>query len=274
MATSNDVVALTNAYRSAQIRRATVIAALVAAYYRQKVAFNSPTSIQAWLDFVVPKIMAEHDRSAQLGATFGDTVRKIELPDLRDGFRFEPIKGAVVDQVKSSLLVVGPSAEVRQVAKIERMDLAPTVKQAMLEDIHKTAADKIAGSVVRHVQNGTRRTVEDNINRDRVALGYVRVTRDKPCFFCAMLASRGLEYNTYSKDSFAKSDPRFVGPGNAKVHDNCQCNLKPVYRADDEILAGNVRFEDMWYELSGEGDADPLTNFRRNYEGRGTTKAA
>ena len=117
MAASSDVVALTGAYRQAQIRRATVIAALVAAYYRQKVVFNSPGSVQAWLDFVVPKIMAEHDRSSQLGATFGDTVRKIELPDLRDGFRFEPVKGAVAEQVKSSLLVVGPTAELKQVER-------------------------------------------------------------------------------------------------------------------------------------------------------------
>jgi hypothetical protein len=83
-----------------------------------------------------------------------------------------------------------------------------------------------------------------------------------------MLASRGLDGGIYLRDSFDLSDPRFVGDGTAKVHDHCGCSLKPVYTRGDAILADNQKYVDMWAEFSGQGDADMLTNFRRNYEGR------
>lgn len=249
------------------------MAAYVASQYRRRVDFRNPASFQAWLDLVLPRILEGHEQSADLGAKWGNKMRELEFPDMRDGFQFEPITSINREQLTTSLAVVGPVRQRKKADEIAQMDISPTMEKAMLTQAKRMAEKEIAGATLRHVQNGGRRSVENGISEDKVALGYVRVTRENPCFFCAMLASRGLEYGTYGEDSFDRSDARFVGPGDAKVHDRCQCSLKPVYRRDDEILADNMRFEAMWYDLSGKGDADPLTNFRRNYEGRPITKS-
>jgi hypothetical protein len=249
------------------------VAAYVAGQYRRRVNFKDQSSFDAWLDLVLPKIFEGHEKSADLGVRFANDMRELELPDLRDGFKFEPITSINRAQLATSLAVVGPVRQNKKADEIAQMDISPIMEKAMLTQAKRDAEKEVAGATLRHVQNGGRRSVENGISEDKVALGYVRVTRENPCFFCAMLASRGLEYGVYGEDSFDRSDARFVGPGDAKVHDRCQCSLKPVYRPDDEVLADNARFEAMWYDLSGQGDADPMTNFRRNYEGRPITKS-
>lgn len=265
MATTSE--RLTKAHRAAQVRRAANIAALVALYYRKKVRLDDPESLERWFRIMLPRILEQHDRSAVDAAKFADKIREIEA-DANDDFRFEPIRSITEEQVRTSLRVVGPVAYQKKATEIRRLDVSPTQSQALLTRAQDETAGKVAASVLRHVQNGGRRTIERNLPNDVKALGYVRVTRDHPCYFCAMLASRGLEYNPYGQDSFDASDARFVGPGDAKVHDSCQCSLKPAYRRNDEFLEANKRFEAMWLELSGQGDSDPLTNFRRGYEHR------
>lgn len=253
-------------HRRSQARRAANIAALVALWYQKKVVLEDPDSLERWFEIMLPRILAEHEKSALEGAKYANALRALDV-DTNTPFTFEPVISLNRDQAATSLRVVGPVAYRKHVAKIDSLDIGPTVKRAMLAEAKKVTARSVAGSVVRHVQNGARRTVEEGVAKDPVAFGYVRVTRDKPCYFCAMLASRGLEGGIYQADSFDMSDPRFVGAGTAKVHDHCQCHMAPVYRRDDETLLANKRFEDLWYEMSG-GEADMLTNFRRNYTKR------
>jgi hypothetical protein len=135
----------------------------------------------------------------------------------------------------------------------------------MLTEAKEIAARNIAGATIRHVSNGGRQTLVDATERDTKALGYVRVTKDKPCFFCAMLASRGL---VFAEDSFDASDPRFTGDGTAKVHDNCSCTMKPVNRRkDDPFLAKATDFEDLWSRWgAGGGGQKAALRFRRGYD--------
>ena len=264
---------MTLAFRAAQIRRAALIAALVSIYFREKVSVDDPTAVDRWLDLMVPKVLEHHERSAQDAALFGDRLRAVELPGIEVPYKYDPIISVTPEQIRSSLLSVGVGSRNKKVAEIRSLpetQFPPTTKRMLIDEADRVASERVASAVARHVQNGSRRTLEDNAKRDPMTIGYVRVTRDDPCFFCAMLASRGLEGGLYQKDSFDLSDPRFVGEGTAKVHDNCGCGIKPVYRRSDEILAQNQKFTDMWYEFSGNGDADALTNFRRNYEGRAT----
>lgn len=265
MATATDVLA--RSFRARQVRRAANIAALVSLYYAKKVKLDDPESLERWFKIMLPRILEQHDRSAEEAARFADAIRKIEV-DAVDGFRYEPERTINAEQLRTSLRVVGPVAYQKKATEIKRLDISPSVRKSMLTKAQEDTAGNVAGAVLRHVQNGARRTIEHGVQKDQRALGYVRVTRENPCYFCAMLASRGLEYNPYGQDSFDESDARFVGPGDAKVHDSCQCGMKPVYLRDDKILEANKRFEAMWYDLSGQGDADPLTNFRRGYEGR------
>lgn len=257
MATT-DSVALTQAYRLSQARRAAAIAALVAYYYRNRVNVEDPGSVRRWIDLMLPKILAEHDWVARRAAAYGNAIRKLEVGSL--DHRFEPTVGAIAEQVERSLMFVGPGRHLRKINEVRVADLPPVSKAALIADAREEAAAAVAASTMRHVQNGGRQTLYDNIQEDKDALGYIRVTRDNPCFFCAMLASRGIVFGV---DSFDESDPRFTGKGTAKVHDNCYCALKPVYGLGDPLLINTANFEALWWLSDGTANG-----FRKLYEGR------
>lgn len=264
MATATEVRKLTTAYRSYQVQRAALVATLVAAYYRSKVDPEDPSAVERWLNTMIPRILGRHDEVALAAAKYASTVRHLELPN-EPKIEFTPSLGAIEEQVKRSLLVVGPGDYLNKMREIRALDVSPMQEKALIRDAKEVTARKIAASTVRHVQNGGRQTLIEAARNDRVALGYVRVTKDKPCFFCAMLASRGL---VFAEDSFAGSDPRFTGDGTAKVHDECQCTMKPVYRREeDPFLQATQKFTDMWTEWgAGGGGSDAVLRFRRGYE--------
>lgn len=265
LAPATEAGLLTAAFRAAQARRAAAIAALVAVYYRTRVDVQDPESIEAWLRIMVPRILREHQIGANQAALFANTLRRLEVPGA-PAFTFTPSSAANEEQVRTSLMVVGPKSYTSRVADIRRLDekqFTATDKQALIRDLERATEVQISGAVARHAQNGARRTIQDGIREDPVALGYVRVTRDQPCYFCAMLASRG---RVYEEGAFDDSDPRFTGPGDAKVHDHCQCHLKPVYLETDDYLERSKFFRDLWLEMSTGSSRDAILTFRRAYE--------
>jgi len=276
----SEVRRLTEARRVQQSRRAAAVAALVAFYYRRIVKLDDPRSIDRWLEKVMPLVMQESDKQAIAAAKYGNALRVLELGGGRQSFTFEPVKALTTEQLEKSLRHVGPDRERRALEKI-LPDRAPfgeeessTVKisrantrKALEEEIRETALRSVGGAVARHAQNGARQTTYDNIQADPVCLGYLRVTKSDPCYFCAALASRGI---IYGEDSFDESDPRFTGNGTAKVHDSCACALKPVYTDSDEYTVDAANFEALWFEGSVPtgNSSDPMYNFRRYYEKR------
>jgi hypothetical protein len=261
----SDAARLTSAYRQAQATRAAQLAAVVALYYRTRVDPSSEASVRRWLDLMVARIMAEHRYSAQQGALFASTLRRIELPTApTKSFLAHTV--ATEQQIETSLRVVGPAAWQSKATEIYKSDDDPLDKQAQLDELKQNIETRILGATLRHVQNGGRQTTYAAAVTDRQALGFVRVTRDKPCYFCAMLASRGLQESyTYSEDSFELSDARFTGEGSAKVHDNCQCHLKPVYTENDDYVDRSEFFEALFREFSTGSSAEAIRTFRNGY---------
>ena len=102
-----------------------------------------------------------------------------------------------------------------------------------------------SGAASRHVLTGGRRSLLTLVRDDMQAIGWVRVTDGDPCYFCAMLASRG---PVYKKGSFSASDPRFTGPGNVKVHDHCACTLEAVYSRNAAWPGRAQEFHRLWRE--------------------------
>jgi hypothetical protein len=270
VALRSDPKRLTLAFRQRQVRRAALISALVSIYFRKKVAIDDPDAVERWLALMVPKVLEQHDLAAQDAVHFGDTLRELEIGhDVP--FKFEPVRSLTEEQLRASLRAVGVTPFLKKQGNIRALDdkfYTPNDKVALINEANQVASERVAAAVARHTQNGARRTLEEGARNDPMTIGFVRVTKANPCFFCAMLASRGLDGGLYAEDSFDLSDPRFIGSGTAKVHDGCGCSIKPVYKRSDEILADNKKYEDMWREFSGDGDADMLTNFRRHYEGR------
>lgn len=255
---------LTSTYRAQQSAEAARIAALVALYYQVKVNPADPQSVETWLAVAVPRLIAASDAGAQRAAAYYQAAR---LADLRrdDGFRPTPTLGSVDAGVRNSLLMVGPYDYMNKAHQVGLLQVSPQQQRALLAQAKQDTVAKVAAATVRHAQAGGRNTIIDNTERDKVALGWVRVTKAKPCYFCAMLASRGITYRSYSEHSFDASDPRFVGSGTAKVHDSCGCSMKAVYTEKDPVLNQNAKFADQW-SMWGAGGGDAALRFRRGYE--------
>jgi hypothetical protein len=260
---------LTDAYRAAEAKRAAIVAAAVAAYWRARVDPEDPSSVERWLAALVPVIQRERNASAVRGVLFGNTIRTLDV-GLTDGFRFATEAPGVLDLdpsvFRTSLMVTGVTGYRKRLEKISGRDISPAVEKALLSEAFDKSGAAAAASAVRHVQNGGRAALIDGVKRDRKALGWVRVTRTEPCYFCALLASRGA---VYKDDSFEDSNSMFDGPGEVKVHDSCQCAVKPIYRRDDELADRGKPFLDI-YKASTQGLSGraAIAAFRRAYEGR------
>lgn len=186
-----------------------------------------------------------------------DTGRPEGAPDAPHFGEWKPVVldwGDADDAAVRSLLVTGPSALKR--ASHHGLDEARARRVAVVQ---------ASGAASRHVLNGARDTTLELVKADDVAVGYIRVTASNPCAFCAMLASRG---PVYRESSFAASDPRFVGPGTIKVHDNCACMPKAVFSRTAEWPGHAAQWRQMWRDnIEGQySGRDALNAWRRLYE--------
>lgn len=150
-----------------------------------------------------------------------------------------------------SLLGTGPGEVKKQMPAPE--------EQAM--DAGRVLSSKVA---VRISIDGGRAVVRRGVDLDREAVGWARVLNVNPCYFCAMLASRGA---VYKRDSFDRSNDSFEGEGVAKVHDGCRCGLRPAYSHSD---TRDPTAEDAWRQWKGHAQGLPakeaIKAFRRNYK--------
>lgn len=269
MATLSDLqaaqsAALTQAFKTQQNREAAKIAATVALYYQRRVNVEDLASIERWLNIVIPRLIGTSDSGARSAAEFFQAIRRIEAAGAGP-YAATVALGQVDEGVRKSLLTVGPYDYTNKAREIRTLDVGPQQQAALLAEAKQVTTKKLAAAAMRHAQAGGRQTIHDNAERDEVALGWVRVTKADPCAFCAMLASRGLRYRAFKEGSFDLSNANFTGDGDAKVHDNCGCSLKPVYADNDPLVARTQKFADMW-TLWGAGGGDSALRFRRGYE--------
>ena len=263
------ILALAQAYKAGQNQQAARLAALVSLYYLQRVDPASAGAVEQWLALVIPRIIAASDTSARLAAIYYGKNRAIEVPGA-PSFTPTPVTGFIDDGVKKSLMAVGPGDYMNKLKVIQSTEgLSEPQQRAMIAEAKQVTATKLAAATVRHAQAGGRETILQNQAQDEVAIGWVRVTREKPCWFCAMLASRGLEYRAFKEGAFSGSNSRYVGSGDAKVHDGCGCSLKAVYTKKDPLVDRTKDFSDMWTRWGAGGNdgtsVDAALRFRRGY---------
>jgi hypothetical protein len=250
---------LADEHRTQQNRLAAILALQVIRYFE---VFKPPgTDIVAagrtWLAAVLPAVSVARRASTMLAASYWDRQRLLAVPGAPSTY-LPPIDIVEVnlEQVTRSLAFTGPGS-LQQ--KIERgMDRARAVEQAQVA---------AAGAAQRHALAGGREALIDAFQSDEKAIGWFRVTRAAPCYFCAMLASRG---PVYKKDSFDSSDARFEGGlSEIKVHDSCGCFLVPMYDRTAPQPGTNERFTDLWYSATkGKSGQQAVNAFRAAYEGR------
>lgn len=189
---------------------------------------------------------------------------RITAAYLRTFRMVEGVPGDVVPQLAqaldSAMFEVGMGATARstltRAAYLAAGEEDPRRASQILMAARRKALDAAAGAMVRHIGNGSRETLLRTLETDRHALGWARVTDGRPCFWCAMLASRGPRY---------KSEAR-AGAG-AHWHDRCGCVPELVY-SDSYTWPGRAEeYEDLWSRTTGHvGGKEKVRAFRRAYD--------
>lgn len=261
------------------------------------------SAVDEWLDRSIAMSFAIRDQMALEAIDYHNEVRSLVAPGVAP-FSFERIPEPPREQVATSLFVQGvvgfrkrveaaplapgsaqafdsslidkllarqaadPSPAGHAERQLEILRLGST--QQITEALQKSA-DGAGAAGARHALDGEREQIVEMAKADPRAIGYVRITNGKPCYFCAVLASRG---PVYEQDSFKESDAMFVGPGTEKVHDHCSCGLRAVFsRNPAETPEFNQQQQKRWMELRDEnGGSLDLATWRQHYEGRATSR--
>ncbi len=183
-------------------------------------------------------------------------------------------------EIQTALGNLGPANLDRKLKGIDTDKPASDV-DAERQRAHDEAAARQAAAAERIATNAARGELWQTIDKDRRAIGYIRLSRTgTPCGWCAMLISRGPVYKT--KRSAENS---IYGDGDL-YHDNCHCYAMPVY-SDKEyqtspLYALNREYQALWPKATqGLGGKSALTAWRRyirttqrSQAGRSTTQAA
>lgn len=255
MATAPEAVALTEAHRVEQARISAQAALATIVLWREVHPWESDAQTDRWIAAMLKVIALLRDRSAATSRQYLTVFRQLE--GVTDDFAIPVVGGINVEQVTRSLSIVGPHEAKQRIAQAGDIPIA-----AALDKVGIAAAK----AAQRHAINGSRDTISEIILNDPKVRGYQRVTDGDPCYFCAMLASRG---PVYQEDSFDHADPRFHGPGDYKVHDGCGCSLEPIYHSGTKPQGRAQEFETLWRTTGAtKSGRAAVREFRRHYEGR------
>jgi hypothetical protein len=180
-------------------------------------------------------------------------------------------------QVRENLLVLGPLNQDRKTRGVRYVE--PDQVDQGRGDAHDKAGNRQAAAAARNVMNGARSTLFLAADRDRRALGFVRVSRTgTPCGFCAMLISRGPVLKSSGREASLyrsnegtgpKADGTIVTYGDMDLyHDNCQCYAVPVFSLQqfesDRVFALNRKYAELWPIVTkGLGGDAAITAWRR-----------
>lgn len=271
MAVTNGGATLTQAHRVTQAKTGALVAYAVAKLWITKVKQDDlEDSTATWMKLVRALILQQRKKSVTTTRIYYPAFRKLELPN-EPMFRMPDIEPITDEQIFTSLRVTGPIAYQKAVKRVNElkshgMPIDDATEKALLNEAFESASKTAAASAMRLTLDGGREQMLEASRADKLALGWARVTQANPCFFCAMLASRGFDYG---KDAFKESDNLFTGAGKAKVHDGCQCTMEPSFSHDAELPAHSAEWSAIWNDNTGDVfGKEKVRKFRAAYEGR------
>ncbi len=181
--------------------------------------------------------------SATLAAAYYESFRAVDAPGGAGVLsRVVPAAPPAAEQIKASVSATARAGVFRALRAGQPYEAA--MRNGLVE---------VSGAISRHVLNGGRQTIQDEVLRDSRALGWARVAGPEACAFCAMLASRGPVY---------KKETVLYTKGGRKYHDHCACGAEPVYEGA-EWPPHSKEYQDLWYENHGS-----FKDFRAAIEAR------
>lgn len=268
MATTTAAATLTAAEQRAQQKLGVLYAALALRLWQGLVKPDEidGAGYERLLDLLIPQILKARGQAARNGRTYYEAFRVLETGQ-RD---YKPAGELVTldrQVIETSIRVTGPVAFKTRMEAIGKLDLDPAIEKALVQQAYKKTANGVAASMMRHVIDGARQQVLEDHKTDPVALGYMRMLKSTdPCYFCAMLASRGPVYKT---SSFAASNALFEGDGPAKAHDHCACTLEPVFSTATDWTPQSREAAEVWGNATaGKGGKAAIAAFRSAWESR------
>lgn len=247
-------------------------------------------STPLWLSAAVPKVETAYLQSQRVAGVYAEDVRaaslstasplQIDYPNVQQptgvpSERFTPIPylfspGEIPAAFEDGLTEPGPP-NLQRVAfdPFPGVDVATSlaiqgnygIKANMPmpeEEAMYSGLSNSSGAGIRQAMNGGRNAIGNIVQKDKRVIGYARVTDGNPCYFCALLASRG---TVYGKASFIDTNAKFKANKNApdlppgyldvaKVHDHCKCQLRPVYANAEKFDADATDYRDQWDDLT------------------------
>lgn len=240
---------LTDRYRIDQAQTAGRTQAALALAFRTLLdPSRVDATFPAFLNAATVIIGSERDAAARLALAYYYAHRAalgVTAP-------YTPVYAGAINpaQVGTGLLVAGPV----------------TVKQALLrggtlEEAFSLALALTLGTAYRYAADGGRLSIQDTAEADETALGWARVTDGNPCYFCAMLASRGPVYKS-ERHALRRKDGR-------RYHNGCGCMAEPVYEYGQPWPGAGRKYEELWKSSTqGLRGNDAINAFRRAHEGR------
>jgi hypothetical protein len=236
-------------------------------------------STPAWLHATTLQIQAGWQESSDAAFEFVQQAQFSVEPDA------EPLTKVAdsfpAQEIQTAMRVRGPVEVKRQVARaIPEREAMEAGKKASSGVGSTKATDGGRSQVLSQIKAQAPKRL-----KAQKAIGYARKTDSNPCYFCAILASQGAVF--YSMDAFSQSNSKirevkwssnsdkgtrraFIGDGPAKVHDHCQCTMRPVFSEADKYDERAKYFLEQWNQF-GRGSqvngkwVSPEHNFRVNY---------
>lgn len=214
-------------------------------------------STPAWIEQTRELVIRYRTQSARSAAVYYEELRSAEVGEQSERPPIVPVDDKVRARITASLLVTGPTEIRKRIAAGESPEAAATA-----------ALETVQGAAGRHTLDGGRETLVRAGAEDRLAVRFARITDSDPCWFCAMMASRGYVYLTRGAAGAAKN-ARFEGDGVAKWHDFCGCGIEASFVEDADPPENNQRLQRLWNESTkGKGGVGARLAFRRAIEGR------
>lgn len=182
------------------------------------------------------------------------------IPDLDADGAQQDLEAA--QEIKTALGNLGPINLAKKLEDIGVDGIASAVDEERQRALDEAGARQ-AAAAERIALNGARGELWSTTNKDRRALGYIRLSRTgTPCGWCAMLISRGPVYK-----SQRTAETSVYGDGDL-YHDNCHCYAVPVYSLQDfktsDLYRLNREYEELWPIVTkGLGGKAALTAWRR-----------
>lgn len=216
----------------------------------------------AWMSVTLPVVLEHRTESARLAADYYTALRAVEVPGEYQRVRWSDFAPTDTTAPAVSLLVTGTAELKKTTARLAGVEDATRLEalERAVTKAAETAVVEVSGAAVRHALDGGREVLRGAAAADRKVTAFVRRSDGDPCYFCALMISRGPVYrNEYAAGKNANSATKsrtgvertpFVGDGLYKFHDHCACTIEPFFDEDPGMDDTALRYAQIYKDAT------------------------